>query len=233
MGSKEWLIEKLAEIPVGIVIGGVHNAGHETLFNLMTTGQATWSWWTFAGGAAQAVTRPLGVLIGSGGRMVFGLPVPAENLLAGALGSVTPSMLNDIARAPAEPLSGGAGTALPESGSTTGGIRPGGPGSGMEKGAAEPPSAESADPAEPLPEPLPAEPLPVERLLVEPLPVERLPVEPPPVEPPAVQLLRAVGITPGPDTAYAIAVRTGFVPTMARRSSTRCTPGRSWPPCRR
>ena len=33
-------------------------------------------------------------------------------------------------------------------------------------------------------------------------------------EPAAVQLLRAVGITPGPETAYAIAVRTGFVPTI-------------------
>jgi uncharacterized membrane protein (GlpM family) len=86
VGSRDWFIDKLAEIPVGIVIGGVHNAGHETLFDLMTTGQPVWSWSTFAGGAAQATARPVGILAGGGARMAFGLPVPAENLLAGAFG---------------------------------------------------------------------------------------------------------------------------------------------------
>ena len=105
--SRPWVIEKLAEVPVGIVIGGIHNAGHETLFNLFLTGRATWSWETFAGGSAQAVARPVGILAGAGSRMAFGLPLPAENLLAGALGSVTPSMLNEIAGAPALPPGGG------------------------------------------------------------------------------------------------------------------------------
>ena len=113
VGSRDWVIDKLAEIPVGIVIGGIHNAGHETLFSLFTTGQATWSWETFAGGAAQAVARPVGILIGAGSRMAFGLPLPAENLLAGALGSVTPSMLNEIANAPALPPGTGAPAARP------------------------------------------------------------------------------------------------------------------------
>ena len=115
VGSRDWVIDKLAEIPVGIVIGGIHNAGHETLFSLFTTGQATWSWETFAGGAAQAVARPVGILIGAGSRMTFGLPLPAENLLAGALGSVTPSMLNEIANAPALPPGTGAPASQTES----------------------------------------------------------------------------------------------------------------------
>src|ERR1700683_4024814 len=161
----------------------------------MTTVRATWNWSTFAGGAAQAVTRPIGVLIGAGGRMVFGLPVPAENLLAGALGSVTPSMLNDIAPAPAEPPSASAGPVLPGTDSTTGGPGPSVPDSGTADGVTGPPYGKSASP--------------VESAAVEP-PV----TDPGVVEPPAVQLLRAVGITPGQDTAYAIAVRTGFVPTI-------------------
>ncbi len=160
--SRPWLIEKAAEVPVAMVIGGVHNAGHETLYSWWTTGTPKWSWATFSGGAAQGLTRPVGVLIGSGGRFVFGLPVPAENLLAAALGPVTPAMLNDIANAPAR---------LPGDGGPAGSGKAGqaGPGAGGPQAAAGPP---------------------------------------------AVALLRAVNVQPGPDTAYAIAVRTGFVPTI-------------------
>ena len=183
VGTRDWVIDRLAEIPTGIVIGGIHNAGHETLFNLMRTGQLKWSWETFAGGASQALTRPIGVLMGGGARMAFGLPMPAENLLAGALGSVTPSMLNDIANAPAELPAN-----LPETGGKPPLSEPGASGSGNENGVPSDgkglPSDGSGSAFEPLS-----------------------------VEPPAVQLLRAVGITPGPDTAYSIAVRTGFVPT--------------------
>ncbi len=202
--SREWVIEKMAEIPVGMVIGGIHNAGHETLFNLFLTGQATWSWATFAGGSAQAVARPIGILIGAGGRMAFGLPMPAEKLLAGALGSVTPSMLNEIANAPALPPDGGnlggqPGSVLPG----TGGVATGPESAaGPENDAAGPaavtePAAAVTEPAAVVTEPA--------AVVTEPAAVV--------AEPAAVQLLRAVGITPGPGTAYAIAVRTGFVPT--------------------
>ncbi len=178
VGSRNWVIEKVAEIPVGVVIGGIHNAGHETLFQLFTTGQATWSWETFAGGAAQAITRPIGILIGGGGRMVFGLPLPAENLLAGALGSVTPSMLTDIAKAPAQPPGGGDLPGQP------GPVLPGAGGKAAGSGSAGDVVAGPVQGGSAA------------------------------FESPAVQLLRAVGVTPGPDTAYAIAVRTGFVPTV-------------------
>jgi hypothetical protein len=114
---------------VGLVIGGDHNAGHETLFDLMTTGQPVWSWDTFAGGAAQAIARPVGILAGGGARMAFGLPLPAENLLAGAFGRVTPSMLNDIVRAPAEPPAAGPASVLAQAARSKAGPEPGaGPG---------------------------------------------------------------------------------------------------------
>ncbi len=178
-GSRDWFIENLAEIPVGFVIGGIHNAGHETLFDLMLTGQPTWSWSTFAGGAAQGIARSVGILAGGGSRMVFGLPLPAENLLAGAFGKVTPSMLNDIAHAPPEPPAEGPGSVLPQTDNKAAGPEP-----APEPGKPDVVNGQSSGGPATV------------------------------VEPPAVQLLRAAGIPPGPDTAYSIAVRTGFVPTI-------------------
>ena len=201
VGSRDWVIDHLAQIPTSIVIGGVHNAGHETLFSLMTTGKATWNWATFAGGAAQALTHPIGVLLGGGTRMAFGLPVPAENLLAGALGKVTPSMLNDIASAPAVvPAGTGGKSALSEPGASGPVNEKGAPfeGKGLPSGGSGPSSEQFS-----------SEPVPATSLSTEPVPAVSLSLEPP-----AVQVLRAAGLPPGPDTAYSIALRTGFVPTI-------------------
>ena len=177
--SRSWLIEKAAEVPVAMVVGGVHNAGHETLYNWWTTGTPTWSWATFAGGAAQGLTRPIGVLIGTSGRFVFGLPVPVENLLAAALGPVTPAMLNDIATA---------------SGPAARRWRPG-------RDALRRPTRRSgalSGPADGR----------TRRLVAS---AGRGRAEP---EPPVVTCCGRSNVQPGPDTAYAIAVRTGFVPTI-------------------
>ncbi len=187
-GSAAWLADHLSEFVASLAVGGFHNAGHAFLWNLMTTGTAEWDWGAFAGGATQSVTRSVGVGIeGAVQAARAGGALPAEDLLS-LLGPVTPEVLTEIAAArPAEALPAGAVTA---------GALP-----GQELSAEAVPGQE-----------LPAEALPGGGLAGD----GRLggPVLAPEDEAfsPAVAALRLAGVAPGQDTAYAIALRTGFVP---------------------
>src|SRR5712691_6359528 len=184
-GTAAFWLHNLAEIPVGIVIGGIHNAGHETLWVLMTTGQATWSWETFAGGSAQAMLHPIAVMTGGGARMLVGVTAPAENLIAAAFGAVTPQHLADIAaaRSPVD-LPGGIGDR------------------GNQGGGVGRVPDESGD-GEKRPPFVPPEPTGDGSVGGGAGPVS---------EPAVVQLLRGFGAPVGPEAAYGIAVRTGMVP---------------------
>ncbi len=92
------MVEGLGEFAVGAVVGGVHNAGHETLFNAMQGNG--WSWGTFSGGAAQGVSGVIGRGLAAGFKLAtMTATLPAEQLLARGLGDITPAILNDIATA--------------------------------------------------------------------------------------------------------------------------------------
>jgi len=151
----EGLLHGIGEFGSGVLVGGVHNAGHETLFQGMQGNGWNWNWGTFAGGAAQGVTGVAARgLLGASRLPNLIATMPAELLLLRGVGPVNPAMLGDIA--------------------TFGGDKPGGGGAlsgGEAAGAAVPP---------------------------------------------AVALLSAAGVPAGPDTAYRIALRTGFVPTIGQ-----------------
>ncbi|HEY2575487.1 MAG TPA: hypothetical protein VGI74_04195, partial [Streptosporangiaceae bacterium] len=185
VGSAGWWLHNLASIPVGILIGGIHNAGHATLWNLMTTGQLTWDWGTFMGGAAYGVAHPLAVMAGGGARMAVGVTAPAENLIAAAFGSVTPQHLTDIASATESP----------------GGTSPG-TGSGAQGGDVSKVPNESEGESSPLLVP----PTSAGPGLTDGIGSVN--------EPPVVQLLRNLNVPVGPDAAYNIALRTGMVPVV-------------------
>ncbi len=143
------------------LVGGVHNAGHESLFNAMQGNGWAWSWGTFSGGGAQGTAGRIGKGLGTAIKgSAITVPIPVEDVLTRGLGEINPAILNDIANAGQEHAVG----------------RP------------EPVSADGQ--------------------------ADEIEAD----EPPAVTLLRAVGVEPGQDTAYSIALRTGFVPTIGEPS---------------
>jgi hypothetical protein len=182
-GSAAWWLHNMAEFFVAIVIGGFHNAAHFSLWQLITTGQVTWSWAAFMGGSAQGVMHPVAVMTGGGLRMVVGVTAPVENLIAATFGEVTPEHLADIAAA--EPAGGfpGSGSGGGEGG---GGLVPGLAGGGEEGPLLVPPEFAGEGPVS----------------------AGTGPVD----EPVVVRMMRALDVPVGPEAAYSIAVRTGMVP---------------------
>jgi hypothetical protein len=86
------------EFTAGAVIGGVHNAGHETLFTAMQGNGLSWSWGTFSGGAAVWVTGVIARALFHGYRLAsMTATLPAEQILARGVGEISPAILNDIA----------------------------------------------------------------------------------------------------------------------------------------
>src|SRR5260370_714907 len=152
----------VGELAAGGLVGGVHNAGHETLFNAMQGNGWSWSWGTFSGSAAQGVTGVIARGLAGGFKLAkMTATLPAEQLLTRGLGEINPAILNDIA--------------------TAGQPRPGdGPDGGTALGTGAGPG-EAAVPR-------------------------------------AVEVLRAAGIQPGLETAFSVALRTGFVPTVGSPS---------------
>src|SRR5712691_9374758 len=159
----ENVLHGAVEFTTSALVGGVHNAGHETLFNAMQGNGFAWSWGTFSGGAAQGVTGLIARGVAGGHQlMTMNAALPAEQLLTRVFGEVNPDMLNEIATA---------GT-------------PGGDVGGAFGGEKVPEGA--------------------------PVPQGELPSP--------VEVLRAAGIEPGQETAFQIALRTGFVPTVGAAS---------------
>src|SRR5260370_4392990 len=98
----------VGELAAGGLVGGVHNAGHETLFNAMQGNGWSWSWGTFSGGAAQGVTAVIARGLFAGYRLAsMTATLPAEQLLTRGLGDINPAILNDIATAGQPPPGGG------------------------------------------------------------------------------------------------------------------------------
>jgi hypothetical protein len=163
----EDVVHAAGEFTAGALVGGVHNAGHATLFNGMTGNGWSWDWGAFSGGAAQGVAGIVASGLAAGFKMAtMTATLPVDQLLVRGLNeSISPAVLNDIATY-RPPASGG------------------GPGDGPEGGTAV--GAEAA---------------PGETAV-----------------PPAVALLNRIDVPPGPETAYAIALRTGFVPTVGEPS---------------
>jgi len=227
VGSAAWwlhnLVHAAVEVPVGIGIGGIHNAGHATLWNLMTGQGLSWNWGTFMGGAAYGVIHPIAQLTGTSIRMGLGVSAPLENVVAAAFGSVTPQHLSAIAAAGDDDPDGGAA-----GGAQGGGA--GGAGSGAADGARG--SDEGRAPNDDDYE--------YEDGESAPLLVARGQSQGSGSgvqgggqgsargsgqggargggadESPVVGVLRAVGAPVGPDAAYHIALRTGMVPTVGR-----------------
>src|SRR5260370_42178314 len=50
------VVHAVGEFTTSAAVGGVHNAGHETLVQAMQGNGWGWSWGTFSGGAAQGAT---------------------------------------------------------------------------------------------------------------------------------------------------------------------------------
>ena len=211
-GSLGWWLHQVAEIPVGVLFGGVHNAGHETFWSLANGGPAVWNWGTFAGGSAQAVMHPVAVMTGGGARMVVRVTAPAENLIAAAFGAVTLQHLSDIAAAGPR---GGLPAALP-GGGLPGGGGEGGEGEGGGGGEKSPPGGAEPGDAEPGG----AGPGDVEPGAAGPGGAEPGGAGPAGAgEPAVVRLLRGAGVAVGPEAAYRIAVRTGMVPVTGTEAA--------------
>ncbi len=86
------VVHAVGEFTAGALIGGVHNAGHETLFQGMQGNGWNWSWGTFSGGAAQGVTGVIGRGLAAGLKIAT-MTVPAEPLLARGLGEINPAII--------------------------------------------------------------------------------------------------------------------------------------------
>ncbi len=161
--------ETLAHVTTHLVEGGVHNAGHETLFNAMQGYGWGWTWTTFAGGAFAGGAHMAGGYVGAkidGALPDVGITIgptslPVETVLKSYTGEITPGVLNDIATAPTGPLADSDEQ--------------------VDTGVTAGPAEDGVKP--------PAVPL-------------------------AVQVLNRYAVPVGPDTAYNIALKTGFVPTV-------------------
>ena len=153
------VVHAAGEFTAGALVGGVHNAGHATLFNGMTGNGWSWDWGSFSGGAAQGVAGIVAAGLAAGFKMATMVAtLPVDQLLVRGLNeSISPAILNDIAA-----------------------YRPPPPDGGHEAGAEVAPGAAAV--------------------------------------PRAVAVLNALDVLPGPETAYAIALRTGFVPIVGEPS---------------
>ena len=175
----EDIVAAAGELTTSALVGGVHNAGHETLFNAMQGNGWGWSWGTFSGGAAQGVTGLVARGLAAGHQLLtMNAALPAEEMLIRVFGGVNPDILNEIA---------------------TGGGKFGGDDEGPPGDVGEFEFDENVSEDAPL----------LEGAVPFGGAVSGEGELPSPVE-----VLRAAGIEPGPETAFQIALRTGFVPTV-------------------
>src|SRR5229473_2543349 len=170
----EELVKGAAEFATSGVIGGIHNAGHAALYNMMTGQPPSNFGADFMGGfwmgGSRGISRGLAGLIRLPGGMT--VDISAEDLLGRGLGGINPNVLNDIANGSPRPGGDGGG--------------PSGAGGGPAEGGVPVAERINAPGAEPVA--------------------------------PAVAILHAAGIDAGTGTAYSIALRTGYVPTIGPAS---------------
>ncbi len=97
------------EFTAGALVGGVHNAGHATLFNAMEGDGWTWDWGAFAGGAAFGVAGVVARGLAAGYKMATTIAtLPVEQLLVRRLNeSISVETLNEIATYRPPPPDGG------------------------------------------------------------------------------------------------------------------------------
>ena len=76
------VVHAAGKLTAGALVGGVHNAGHETLFNGMTGNGWSWNWGTFSGGAAFGVAGVVARGLAAGFKMATMIAtLPVEEML--------------------------------------------------------------------------------------------------------------------------------------------------------
>ena len=80
------VVHAAGEFTAGAVVGGVHNAGHATLFNGMTGNGWSWDWGAFSGGAAFGVAGVVAAGLAAGYKMATMVAdLPVDQLLVRGL----------------------------------------------------------------------------------------------------------------------------------------------------